>query len=182
GGGSSDAAAVLKNTPPLWNKEIDPRRLQALALELGSDVPFFLTDSSAYAGGRGEKLSYFPLPLPYWIVVVYPNIHVATPWAYKALSEKRNGIFPVRDSITSLFPHPSIDALLSIGNDFEEVVFDRYPEIARVKTSLLHFGAARALMSGSGSSVFGLFEHKTDAGAASDEFSKKYFTHITEPN
>lgn len=182
GGGSSDAAAVLKNLPLLWNKVIVPRRLQELALELGSDVPYFLTESSAYAEGRGEKLSYFPLRLPYWIVVVYPNIHVATPWAYTALSEKRNGLFPARESISRLFPHPSVEALLSIGNDFEEVVFDRYPEIARVKTSLLHFGAVRSLMSGSGSSVFGLFEHKTDADAAAAEFSKQYFTHVTEPN
>ncbi len=182
GGGSSDAATVVMHAPVLWGKEIHQAQLEKLSLQIGSDVPFFLNTSSAYAEGRGEELNAFQLKLPWWIVLVYPNIHVSTPWAYKALSEKRNGSFPVRDSIKKIFPNPPLKKILSLGNDFEDVVFDHYPSIAHIKKSLLQHGAVYSLMSGSGSSVFGFFEKELDAVGALKEFEKDFFVHVTKPD
>ena len=96
GGGSSNAAAILMELPKMWNMSIEQSLLENLALQLGSDVPFFLLNSSAYAEGRGEVLQKIDLTIPYWIVLINPNIHISTPWAYHRLGEKRNGLFPSR--------------------------------------------------------------------------------------
>lgn len=201
GGGSSNAATVLKHLPALWNIRIDNSVLEKAALQLGSDVPFFLKDSTAYAQGRGEKLSYFQLRLPYWIVVVYPNIHVSTPWAYTALSERRGGITPNRQRMINDFSLARLPRWilfnsiflvrsyliqrglpLILENDFEEVVFEQYPHIKEIKIRLVKLGAAYALMSGSGSSVFGLFDDEQSARDAATMFSPNNFVHLTEPD
>lgn len=180
GGGSSNAATVLKHLPALWNIRVDNSVLEKAALQLGSDVPFFLKDSTAYAQGRGEKLSYFQLRLPYWIVVVYPNIHVSTPWAYTALSERRGGIAPNRQPMINDFSIAHLPLILE--NDFEEVVFEQYPHIKEIKIRLVKLGAKYALMSGSGSSVFGLFDDEQSARDAATMFSHNNFVHLTEPD
>ncbi|MDD8018890.1 MAG: 4-(cytidine 5'-diphospho)-2-C-methyl-D-erythritol kinase [Bacteroidota bacterium] len=180
GGGSSDAAAVLQHLPSLWNVDVADEVLQRLALQLGSDVPFFLKKSSAYAEGRGEILSYFPFRLPYWIVVVNPNIHVSTPWAYSALAEQRHGTFPQRSKLLKNISEFRLEDILH--NDFEEVVFKQHPSIKEVKNNFLKLGAVHALMSGSGSSVFGLFENESTALKAAEFFDKKNFVHMTKPD
>jgi 4-diphosphocytidyl-2-C-methyl-D-erythritol kinase len=182
GGGSSDAAAVLRSLPVLLQKQTANSDLHTMALRLGSDVPFFLHNTSAYAEGRGEILSYFPFALPYWIVLVYPNIHVSTPWAYNTLSKKRNGSFPERAQLKTFLPTDSLEKISALKNDFEEVVFEHFPEIQNVKTGLENFGTLFSLMSGSGSSVFGLFDDEQKAQHAVKHFAGTYFTHCTEPN
>ncbi len=182
GGGSSDAAIILQTVPFVWGKQIDTETAKTLALKLGSDVPFFLGGQSAYAEGRGEKLSYVLLDLPYWIVLVNPGIHVSTPWAYKTLSEKRNGTFPHRTTLGKIFSLSSFQCVTTAENDFEEIVFEAYPEIGTIKKKLLALHAVLALMSGSGSSVFGLFELEADAKKAMSAFDPTYFVHLTEPN
>lgn len=82
GGGSSDAAAVLFALSELWNTPVPFTTLRELALQLGSDVPYFLLDGTAYATGRGEMLEYFPFEIPYWIATVFPNEQIFTKWAY----------------------------------------------------------------------------------------------------
>ena len=182
GGGSSDAAAVLKVLPALWNKKIEQPVLEKLALQLGSDVPFFLQSQPAYAEGRGEQLSPVTLDVPYWIVLVNPEIHVSTPWAYKALSEKRGGIFPNRPKLGEIFSLSPLQYITSADNDFEEVVFEQFPVIGEIKKRFFKLNAVHALMSGSGSSVFGLFNKESDAQNAADIFKKEFFVNITEPN
>lgn len=181
GGGSSDAAAVLTLLPKLWNIEIDVETLQRWSLQLGSDVPFFLRNNSALGEGRGEILHETKLTLPYWIVLVNPNIHISTPWAYKTLSEKRNGTFPKRDPLKEKFLHSPIQTILNSENDFEEVVFEQHLKIKKIKLHLKELGAVLALMSGSGSSVFGLFEDMISALKAVEFFNKEHFVHLTEP-
>ncbi len=181
GGGSSDAAAILRFLPKLWNMSIDHLQLEKIALQLGSDVPFFLKDSPAYAEGRGESLHTVSLTLPYWIVLINPNIHVSTPWAYKILSEQRNGIFPVRQRLFDQFSHAPIQTILNSKNDFEDVVFQKFPQIRKIKDKVSEFGAVLSLMSGSGSSVFGLYENEQSAKTAIEFFKKEYFVHLTEP-
>ncbi len=181
GGGSSDAAAILCNVPKLWNINPQPSLLEKLALKLGSDVPFFLLNSSAYAEGRGELLQEIVLSLPYWIVLINPQIHVSTPWAYKVLSEKRNGVFPIRQRMFDQFSHSPIQTIVNAKNDFEDIVFKQFPAIKKIKDQLSEFGSVVSLMSGSGSSVFGLFENEHSAQSAVEYFQKEHFVHLTEP-
>lgn len=180
GGGSSNAAVIVKNLPSLWNKTLSSEAQTKIALRLGSDVPFFLVRSTSFAEGRGEQLTEIDFSFPYWVVVLNPNIHVSTPWAYMSLAIARNGIFPVRNSLIDDFQQKDFSKILT--NDFETVVFEYYPVIAKLKQSLLNLGASYALMSGSGASVFGLFENKGKALRAADNFSSSFFVHITEPN
>lgn len=182
GGGSSDGAAVLSMLPSLWNVPASAAVLERVALAVGSDVPYFLQNGSAYAEGRGERLQPFRLSLPYWIVLVNPNIHVSTPWAYRTLSEHRNGSFPSRPRLWEAVHRDPLQAILTAGNDFEEVVFAAHPAIGQVKTSLMEQGALHAVMSGSGSSVFGLYTDEQKARESAASFRNQYFVHVTEPN
>lgn len=179
GGGSSNAAAVLRHLPALLGGAVAPDELQRIALQLGSDVPFFLQERSAFGEGRGELLTPIDLVLPFWIVLVHPGIHVPTPWAYRALSEHRNGTHPVREPIRNWFT--GTDRLGELGNDFEEVVFPAHPVIREVRDRLRTEGAVSAMMSGSGSSVFGLFATESAAVNAATIFRGRFFTHVTSP-
>ncbi len=165
----------------MWNIPIDASTLAGVALSIGSDVPYFLHNKSAYAEGRGERLNFVRLALPYSILVVTPNIHVSTAWAYGELSKhmrpapRRNKFY---DGATC-----SVAAIPSLmENDFEPVVFDAHPEIAELKREILSRGAIYALLSGSGSSVFGLFNDESNARKAGDFFKSKYFVSVTPPN
>lgn len=181
GGGSSDAAAVLTALNSMWNLSFDRITLNKLALQLGSDVPFFLETSSAYAEGRGEKLTLIELNLPYWIVLVNPKIHISTPWAYTRLSEHRNGIFPQRPQLIDRIGTSPVTGVLQAENDFEEIVFMEHQKIKKIKLQLNELGALLSLMSGSGSTMFGLFSDMVSALNAVQFFSKEYFVHMTEP-
>jgi 4-diphosphocytidyl-2-C-methyl-D-erythritol kinase len=158
GGGSSDAAAVLVGLNRLWKLRLTVRQLERLALQLGADVPFFIRAKPARARGIGEKLRLLPKVRRRWLVLAYPGFPVATAWAYGNLSRKLTKV-SVNTSITS--PLESLDKLDKLLiNDLEQVTVRRYPEISRVKSLLSLAGAAGVLMSGSGSSVFGVFESK----------------------
>ena len=154
GGGSSDAATVLLALNNLWNLNLSIDELNKIAIKIGSDVPYFLNYNSAFATGRGEVLNYFKIDLPFWILLVNPGINISTAEAYQSLSNLKNR------KIKSL-PKFSIDNLNEIlSNDFEDVILNNFSEINKIKSDLINFGAKFALMSGSGSSVFGLFENE----------------------
>lgn len=164
GGGSSDAAAVLKILARYF-KISNSSKLKKLALALGSDVPFFLLGKPAYATGRGEKLT----PLEGFkvkgkILLVNPGIHISTPWAFKELSLKKSK----RAILKGVKKYDPADTRLMI-NDFERVVFRKYPEIEKLKLDMLALGAEYSLMSGSGSTVYGVFR-----GTKIEE-AKRYF-------
>jgi len=164
GGGSSDAAAVLLALPVLAGGVLDFAVLAALARELGSDVPFFLMGGRAAGIGRGTEL--FPLPdrPSRRGLLVAPPVHVSTAEAYRALSPRlttelqQNKIFSFQSQVWD------VSTAVPAGNDFEPAVFARHPELAALKEKLLRAGASPALMTGSGSSLFGLFR---DAGEVS---------------
>ncbi len=181
GGGSSDAAATLNGLTRLWSLDITHDELQTISETLGSDVPFFFAGQTAFATGRGEILESFVLPIPYTILTVTPKIHISTAWAYSSLRLSEKTFHPnlkelVHGSIRDI---PSLRRKLS--NDFEEAVFERYPEIQKLKESLLSGGAGLALMSGSGSSVFGLFADADRARDLASGLSQQYFTSVTGP-
>ena len=158
GGGSTDAAAVLVGLNRMWKLRLSMRQLERLALQLGADVPFFIRAKPARARGIGEKLRLLPKLRRRWLVLAYPGFPVATAWVYGNLSLKLTKV-SVNTSIAT--PLESLDTLEKLlVNDLEQVAIRRYPEIGRVKTKLSLAGAVAVLMSGSGSSVFGVFRSK----------------------
>ncbi len=189
GGGSSDAAATLLGLVQLWNLETSIETLSTLALKLGSDVPYFLHEGTAYATGRGEMLNYFDLEIPYWIVLVYPNIHVSTAWAYREIGTNLSSInetaeirkHSLKDLVMKNIHHPELLRKI-IVNDFEPVVMKKYPVIGQIKQELYDNGAIFAQMSGSGSSVYGFFETKERADSAIRHFEQRYAVFLTPPN
>ena len=181
GGGSSDAAAVLKGLTKLWALDISTEELQTIGATLGSDVPFFFTSQTAYAAGRGERLTPFTLQIPYWILVVTPDIHVSTAWAYANVRLQQSQNRPdLRGLLETAMDKPEI-LRANVANDFEEPVFREFSDIPKLKETLLTEGAEVALMSGSGSSVFGFFSSEAKAKHLGSELSSRYFVSITEP-
>ncbi len=177
GGGSSDAAAVLLGLPALTGRSIPMDRLIALGASLGSDVPFFLLGGTALALGRGTEL--YPLPdLPAEaVLVVAPPVHVSTAEAYTGLGR----------SLTTALPSPIIDIFQSLAwilgerpsireqasfceNDFERVVFRKYPLLRSIKAKLAKSGAGPALLTGSGAALFGVYGSAADSVRASKLF------------
>jgi 4-diphosphocytidyl-2-C-methyl-D-erythritol kinase len=163
GGGSSDAAAVLLALPALTGRNLPLDRLLAIGGSLGSDVPFFLCGGTAAGVGRGNEL--YPLPSPPSVsgVLVTPGVHVSTAEAYTALARSALTWPPTSHIINSFqaFVWPDVTAVFD--NDFETVVFKRYPLLAQIKRRLQRQGARDVMMSGSGSAVFALFSARSEA-------------------
>lgn len=176
GGGSSDAAAVLLALPALAGKVLEMDKRIELAAAIGSDVPFFLLGGAAAGLGRGTEI--YPLPgLPAaWGVLVTPGIHVSTAEAYRDLArpELTSG---AAQSIISVFQSSVWDRGRSYseslgGNDFEAVVFARYPRLRALKRQLERLGASPAMLSGSGSALFGVFSGREQARRACEVLGK----------
>jgi len=167
GGGSSDAAAVLLALPALAGKILNWPTLLQLGSELGSDVPFFLLGGTAVAIGRGTELYPLPDRPPARGIVVAPEIHVSTAAAYRRLSaeltteSQQNKMVSFQSAVwRGSVPDPREVETSPGQNDFETVVFSRHPELKLIKRRLLKLGARPALMSGSGSALFGLFSER----------------------
>lgn len=172
GGGSSDAAAVLRGAARLWGMDLQAKSGEwtELASRLGSDVPFFLLGGMALGTSRGEVLAPVDLSLPFHLLLLLPGIHVATPWAYKSVG--RTGERPASDLIASLRNGIADPSMLrgSLVNDFEAPVFAAHPLLGELKERLYRAGALYASMSGSGSTLFGLFHDRKEALHAASAF------------
>ena len=157
GGGSSDAAAMLLALPVLAGRRVAIDRLQALAAQLGSDVPFFLCGGRALGLGRGEELYPLPEPPAAKGLLVAPAIHSSTAVAYRDLSPQLT-LIPLQNKLNSfqreIWQSGKVDAL----NDFEPVVCARYPRLGKICRRLRTLGAGPAAMTGSGSALFGIFD------------------------
>ena len=192
GGGSSDAAAALSGLNKLWGTGFSVERLAGIGKELGSDVPFFLNGPVAIGHGRGDELVTLNGSADFWFLLVNPGIHISTAWAYNQFSLGHSYI-SIPDSVshdTWLGPFSeakfeltnrgeSIKIPLPEGirkkgdnywlfpfNDFEEVMTSKYPMIRNVKEKMVACGAMYSLMSGSGSTVFGIFGERSSAERA----------------
>jgi 4-diphosphocytidyl-2-C-methyl-D-erythritol kinase len=157
GGGSSDAAAVLLGLPALVGRALDLPKLCAIGEQLGSDVPFFLLGGTAVGIGRGSEL--FPLPdsPPRRGILVAPGIHVNTAQAYRDLSPRLTTELQQNKIVSFQSVTWDTASLVSARNDFETVVFEQHRKLATLKKRLVRAGATVALMTGSGSALFGLF-------------------------
>ncbi len=158
GGGSSDAAFTLKAINEIFNLKITKYRLEKIASILGADCPVFIKNKTIYATGIGNVFSPIKLKLKgYFLLLVKPDIHVSTSDAYSLVVPKLPEI-----SLFESISQPIHEWKNLIKNDFEASVFKKYPEIAEIKKNLYKSGAIYASMSGSGSSVYGLFKDELD--------------------
>ena len=164
GGGSGDAAAVLVACNRLWGLDWENDRLESLGASLGADVPFLVRGGAAWATGAGDVLQRCSGLAPESVVVVAtPQVAVNTGWAYRTWDEMHPSPLQERDGMTNFpllhrqgFFRPE-ELRGRLVNDFEDVVFPRFPQVEALRREMLEAGAAAALLSGSGSSVFGLF-------------------------
>jgi 4-diphosphocytidyl-2-C-methyl-D-erythritol kinase len=181
GGGSSDAATVLLYLNRYWQLNLPLDKLVALALKLGADVPYFLsTNALAFAEGIGEKLTNLHCSFPYSLVVVFPNEVVSTAWAYKNLRLSFPRKAPnCREALKSLIETRDKTFLNVFENDFEPLVESAYPIVKSLKKQLIEHGAIKAMMSGSGSAVFSIFEDDVRAKACRDSISNRFPTSYT---
>lgn len=154
GGGSADAAFMLRSLNSLFKLNLSQAVLKSYAVELGSDCAFFLQDQSMLAEGKGEILSEAPVSLKgKYLVLVKPDVHVATADAYA-------GVIPTKPihSLQDVLQRPIESWRDKLVNDFEPSVFKKFQIIAELKKQLYDNGALYASMSGSGASVFGIFD------------------------
>lgn len=178
GGGSSDAAATLVALNSLWNLNISHDELISLSTGLGADVPFFIRGGLQLAEGIGADLSPIdPTPFQhYTILLVTPNFSVSTARAYSALNKVLQLPAECPKFAASLTP---VKWQL-FENDFERVLLSTYPEVGKIKSDLLKGGAVFAGLSGSGSTMFGIFDHHETAGRVAAGFPD-YQTFVTHP-
>jgi 4-diphosphocytidyl-2-C-methyl-D-erythritol kinase len=153
GGGSSDGTAVLKLINQQFNLGLNSNELINYAAQLGSDCPFFVYDSACHATGRGEILQPYACDLSnYKIALVHPGIHVSTAWAFSELQPHAK-----EKSIAEIVAQPIEEWKTTLINDFEAPIFLAHPVLEEIKNELYTNGAIYASMSGSGSSLFGIF-------------------------
>ncbi len=179
GGGSSDGAATLLALNKLFELNITKQKLSELALKIGSDVPYFIDPKPCFAISRGEVIQKLKFNIPFPILIVNPGIHISTKWAYENISSHKPRYHLFNLPLT--LPNKFVELRQLVTNDFEEVVFKKYSEIQKIKDSLYNSGAIFALMTGSGSTVFGIFKNIELAQKAEAKFNKRYFTFIDKP-
>jgi 4-diphosphocytidyl-2-C-methyl-D-erythritol kinase len=169
GGGSADGAFMLKMLNEKYDLQLSEGQLIQYALALGSDCPFFIINKPCFGSGRGEVLQSVRLDLSlYYFVIVNPGIHINTGWAFKQLQ-----IQPPALSLLQALQAPVATWKETVINDFENVVAAQFPAIAHIKAELYLHGAVYASMTGSGSTVFGLFEQKPLLPKFSDDYLVK---------
>jgi 4-diphosphocytidyl-2-C-methyl-D-erythritol kinase len=154
GGGSSDAAFALKTLNDLFSLDIPENVLKDYAGKLGSDCPFFIENQPSLAQGKGDRTTPMPVNLEGLnLILVFPGIHIETKKAYSWIKPSVK-THPLKEIVSMDIK----EWKKFLVNDFESVVFDRYPALSRIKQTLYEKGALYAALSGSGSALFGLFD------------------------
>ncbi|WMN10957.1 4-(cytidine 5'-diphospho)-2-C-methyl-D-erythritol kinase [Marivirga salinae] len=155
GGGSADGAFMLTLLNEYFKLEISIEKLEAYALNLGSDCPFFIENKPKLVNGRGELFEKTKLDLSgYFLALVYPNIHISTAEAYSGVNPQKPEI-TVKEVIEN---HTVENWKGLLKNDFEDAVFGKYPQLNKIKNKFYDDGAVFASMTGSGSTIFGIFK------------------------
>jgi 4-diphosphocytidyl-2-C-methyl-D-erythritol kinase len=179
GGGSSNAAAVIAGLSRILGLSISVDELCKLAAKVGSDVPFFLKGGTAFVQGRGEEVDTLPDIKTWNLVVVKPPVGVSTAWCYRRLDEMRDSWLPQK---AGTYTHALLVDVEKescarlpqlLGNDLEPPAFEEHSQIRTIKDELLRAGAVGALMCGSGSAVFGLFDTEDHAMVAAHKMASR---------
>ena len=179
GGGSANAAATLLGINSLYNLGLDDKQLEIIGSRIGADVPFFIRGGAQVGEETGYKLTPISEKLDAAILLVLPSVSISTKWAYDQIKYKLNS----QNSIPN-FAHLMRNDFLSFKffeNDFEKIVIPAYPEIGSIKHRLLESGANFASLSGSGSTVFGIFDNNACANKAKSYFLNSHLTILTRP-
>jgi 4-diphosphocytidyl-2-C-methyl-D-erythritol kinase len=179
GGGSANAAATLLGINSLYNLGLDNKQLEIIGSHIGADVPFFIRGGAQVGEETGYKLTPISEKLDAAILLVLPSVSISTKWAYDQIKYKLNS----QNSIPN-FAHLMRNDFLSFKffeNDFEKIVIPAYPEIGSIKNRLLESGANFASLSGSGSTVFGIFDNNACANKAKSYFLNSHLTILTRP-
>ena len=179
GGGSSDAAAVLKGMNELYGLGIDKEELMKIGLEIGADVPFCICGGTMLAGGIGEKLSELKDVPDAYLVFVKPDFSISTKEAYSLvdLSVLSDEERPDTDGLISSIEEGNLKKIAgNMKNVFEVYIGKKYPLIEKIKQDFISLGAIGALMTGSGSVVFGIFEDAVSAKKCYETFTKEEFS------
>lgn len=180
GGGSSNAASTLLALVKLFDLSISKEHLLDIALKLGSDVPYFINPVPSFAESRGEAITPINLKLKNYLLIVNPGIHITTKWAFGLITPMQPNL-----SLKSLINKPIIEfeEVISLAtNDFEKIMFTHFPEINEIKEKMLEFGSVFSMMTGTGSTVWGMFDDEEAAYQTKLYFKcKNYFTYIQPP-
>jgi len=182
GGGSSNAASIMKGIRQLYSLNISDKELEDIASQIGADVPFFIRGSIQLGEGIGERLTPLKINISGKYLIIIPGIEIDTSWAYsKFKNDLDSFILPINFASLSNEKTISLDKLKFFENDFESIVVPTYPEIGKIKEALQALGAGFASLSGSGSTVFGIFNDDVSLDKALSYFSPKYKTFIANP-
>lgn len=175
GGGSADGAAVLLAVKKLLNLSFSQEELMRFGAELGSDIPFMFNGGTALATGRGEKITPILSASPMWVVLIKPDFGISTAKAYQKIGQVRiihPDVMAMREQIVQRKPLNHITAFA--GNVIEQAVRADYPIIDEMKHALTTQGASLAMLSGSGSTVFGLFDQQEKAIRTREQMVRQY--------
>jgi 4-diphosphocytidyl-2-C-methyl-D-erythritol kinase len=176
GGGSSDGAAALILFNKFYDLKLSNKVLFSLALKIGSDAPFFIEPKPKFGSSRGEIFESIRLIIDKPILIVNPGIHISTSWAFSRIRPKMP---ETHLNQIELGGHNNLSSFKNtIVNDFEPFVFESYPEIKEIKDKMYDLGAEFSLMTGSGSTVFGIFPDISTTQTALLKFPANYFTFI----
>jgi len=187
GGGSADAAATLRGLNRLYGNPFPTERLRRMAAEIGSDIPFLIEGGTALAAGRGEILTPLDWRGRVFYVLVYPEVVVGTAWAYAQLRPDLTAPDIYLNFIASLSGGcVDLEALIDVlENDFQPVVERAYPIVANARAHIDQSGARASSMSGSGSTVYGIFDDRTIASQAHQELQaqgyRSFLCHPASP-
>lgn len=169
-GGSSDAAAALAGLNELYRTGFSLATLQDLGLQIGADVPYCLLQGTALSEGIGERLTPLPPAPAACCLIVKPPVSVSTRYVYEHLDLASAGHPDIDAALLALRQNDLSGLCTALGNSLESVTIPKHPEIAAIKEKMLRLGALGSLMSGSGPTVFGLFDNKKTAERAFYEF------------
>ena len=174
-GGSADAAAVLMGMNELFEAGLSVEKLKEIGLRIGADVPFCIMGGAAFACGIGERLTAVPTLPTCHIVICKPSKGLSTAEIYRRIDSAARSLRPDNNAmIAALKAHDLKAVALNLCNVMEEVSVELIPEIADIKRSMCLYGALNACMSGSGPSVFGIFDDEMSAKAAETAFKEDY--------
>lgn len=175
GGGSSDAAATILGLNHVLKLGWSATKMAEVGQALGSDVAFFVFAPAAIISGRGETVRSVTVEGKRWIVLVKPGFGVETKWAYQQLAATRTEVRPLSPDQQAMDRQDRFtwaELSRAAENDFEKPVFARHPLLVQIRRSLLDLGAQCALLSGSGATVFGLFDEESRARRAGDQIKE----------
>ena len=179
GGGSSNAGGMIKGLNTLFELNLSTNDMEVIASQIGADVPFFIQGGTQKGEGIGDILTVLSQGIKGTVLLVIPEVHISTNWAYSMIKNKLDNTTESPNFVGFFQDNYFPETIFK--NDFEKLIFPAYPEISRIKTTLIDLGAIFAGLSGSGSTVYGIFNDHALIKSAELHFKSSYQTIIANP-